>query len=53
MDAKKTYQKPEIKEVELHSEEAVLTGCKKSGANLFCPFGATAGNCIICPLSSS
>jgi hypothetical protein len=28
MNPKKAYQKPEIREVELRAEEAVLTSCK-------------------------
>ena len=52
MTAKKAYQKPEVKEVELRPEEAVLTACQK-GTNLFCLPGATASDCFICPLFGS
>lgn len=52
MKAKKPYKKPEITEVELRPEEAVLTACQKCTSR-FCLTGATASDCFICPLFGS
>jgi hypothetical protein len=41
---KKPYVKPEIKQVQLKPEEAVLGGCKVSGQ-----FGPAVGNCTVPP----
>jgi hypothetical protein len=44
---KKPYIKPEVKQVELKPEEAVLGGCKVSGQ-----FGPALSNCTLGPPSS-
>ena len=41
---KKPYAKPEVKQVQLKPEEAVLGGCKVSGQ-----FGPATNNCSIPP----
>jgi hypothetical protein len=41
---KKPYTKPEIKQVQLKPEEAVLGGCKVSGQ-----FGPALSNCTLGP----
>ncbi len=41
---KKPYTKPEMRQIQLRPEEAVLGGCKISGI-----FGPTANNCSIPP----
>lgn len=45
MSGKRTYQKPVVTKVELRPEEAVLTGCKKTGLKTSC--GATGPSCTI------
>jgi hypothetical protein len=52
MMAKKPYQKPEVKAVELRPEEAVLTACTK-GSLLFCRPGSSATGCFPCPSGGS
>lgn len=48
MDKKRSYQKPEIKEIKLVPEEAVLAGCKitftGAGGGTKCIEGA--GGCV-------
>ena len=41
---KKTYTKPEVKQVQLKPEEAVLGGCKVTGQ-----FGPALSNCTLPP----
>jgi len=45
---KKSYTKPEIKQVQLKPEEAVLGGCKVTGQ-----FGPATNNCSIPPQCSA
>jgi homoserine kinase len=52
MTGKKLYKKPDIKEVELQPEQAVLTTCQK-GTSKFCLSGAGPTDCYICPIFSS
>jgi hypothetical protein len=49
MTAKKPYQKPEVKKVDLRPEEAVLTGCKNSSGT-WCIAGAGDSGCPICSI---
>lgn len=53
MTTRKAYQKPDVKEVELRVEEAVLTTCKKQGADRLCIPGAGELDCWICPIFGS
>jgi hypothetical protein len=41
---KKPYTKPEVKQVQLRPEEAVLGGCKVPGT-----FGTAVSNCLVPP----
>jgi hypothetical protein len=45
---KKPYTKPEVKQVQLKPEEAVLGGCKVDGQ-----FGPAVGNCKLPPKCSA
>ncbi|MGQ9645212.1 MAG: hypothetical protein ACUVWO_01575 [Thermodesulfobacteriota bacterium] len=45
---KKPYVKPEVKQVQLKPEEAVLGGCKTSGK-----FGPVVNNCSVPPQCSA
>jgi len=44
--SKKPYLKPEIKQVQLRPEEAVLGNCKTSGSS-----GPSGGDCGTCPVT--